>query len=129
MRRMQLSHAQVQQITALLQARGFTVCVSSIHLNAWLGDYGKPQAACRVAQACLGIDLLANAGRWLFVGDSRNDEGMFAQFPLSVGVANIAAVAQHLQTPPAYITQASHGAGFEEVARALLQARKIQHGL
>jgi HAD superfamily hydrolase (TIGR01484 family) len=114
----------VQSITAVLQAHGFTVRVSSIHINAWLGNYDKPLAACQVARACLGIDLLANLQHWLYVGDSRNDEGMFAQFPLSIGVANIAAVAPSLMHPPAYVTQASHGQGFEEVAYAVLTARQ-----
>jgi HAD superfamily hydrolase (TIGR01484 family) len=116
-----LPEAQVQEIAAFLQAQGFTVRVSSIHINAWLGGHDKPEAAVRVARARLGIDLLACAQRWLYIGDSRNDEGMFAQFPLSVGVANIAKVAATLRRRPAYITQGSHGEGFVEVAQAVLR--------
>jgi HAD superfamily hydrolase (TIGR01484 family) len=120
----QLSNDEVHTITSLLQAQGMTVRISSIHINAWLGSYDKPEAAHRVARACLGVDLATCIHRWVYVGDSRNDEGMFAQFPLSIGVANIAAVVAHLQHAPAYITQASHGQGFEEVAHALLRARQ-----
>jgi hypothetical protein len=119
-----LPEAQVQEIAAFLQAQGFTVRVSSIHINAWLGGHDKPEAAIRVARARLGIDLPACAHRWLYVGDSRNDEGMFAQFPLSVGVANIAKVVDGLRHKPAYITQGSHGDGFVEIAQALLRFRQ-----
>jgi HAD superfamily hydrolase (TIGR01484 family) len=111
---------QTQAIAAFLQEHGYTVRISSIHINAWLGGHDKPEAAVRIARARLGIDLLACRDRWLYVGDSRNDEGMFAQFPLSVGVANIASVADSLRHKPAYITQGSHGEGFVEVAQAVL---------
>jgi HAD superfamily hydrolase (TIGR01484 family) len=118
-----LPEAQVQEIAAFLREQRFTVRVSSIHINAWLGGHDKPEAAVRLARARLGIDLLASLQHWLYVGDSRNDEGMFAQFPLSVGVANIARVVEHLQHKPAYITQGSHGEGFVEVAQAILRAK------
>jgi HAD superfamily hydrolase (TIGR01484 family) len=115
-----LPEHEVQAIARLLTDAGFTVRISSIHINAWLGGHDKPEAAVRVARARLGLDLPACRERWLFVGDSRNDEGMFAQFPLSVGVANIARFADSLRHQPAYITQASHGEGFVEVAQAIL---------
>ena len=48
---------------------------------------------------------------------------MFGAFPLSVGVANLMRFAPQLHTWPAYITQGERGAGFAEVARAVLAAR------
>jgi HAD superfamily hydrolase (TIGR01484 family) len=118
-----LSPAAVDGITATLMSRGFTVRVSSIHINAWRGPYDKPEAAQRIATDLLKIDLHEQISRWLYVGDSLNDEGMFELFPLSVGVANISRVADQLTHKPRYITRAAHGAGFVEVARAVLRAR------
>ncbi len=58
----------------------------------------------------------------LTVGDSPNDESLFdpALFPLSVGVANIRNYCDRLKHQPAYITTASEGLGFCELARLLL---------
>jgi HAD superfamily hydrolase (TIGR01484 family) len=119
-----LSPSQVEAICAVLTAKGFTVRVSSIHINAWQGGHDKPEAACRIVRELLGQDLLADRAHWLCVGDSLNDQGLFELLPLSVGVANIARVFEQLQVKPTYVTASSHGAGFEEVASGLLAARR-----
>jgi hypothetical protein len=48
---------------------------------------------------------------------------MFRHFTHSVGVANIQRVASTLTHLPRYITPSERGAGFAEVARAILDAR------
>ena len=48
---------------------------------------------------------------------------MFAAFPNAVGVANLRDFEAQLPAAPAYITQAPAGAGFAELAEALLAAR------
>ena len=113
----------VSAMVSLLQERGFTVRVSSIHINAWQGSYDKPEAAQRIAKILLGFDLAQQLDQWLYIGDSLNDEGMFGLFPLSVGVANISRVLEQLQQRPAYITHASYGAGFVELAQTVLNAK------
>ena len=50
---------------------------------------------------------------------------MFGLFPLSVGVANIHRVLGQLKQRPAYITEASYGAGFTELAHLLLKVRAM----
>ena len=70
-----------------------------------------------------GRELDAERERWLYVGDSTNDQPMFASFPLSVGVANLLDFAARLRQWPAYITAHERGRGFVEVAEALLAAR------
>ena len=57
-------------------------------------------------------------------GDSTNDQQMFGHFPLSVGVANLMRFAAELTVWPRYLTRAERGAGFAEVARRLLEARR-----
>jgi hydroxymethylpyrimidine pyrophosphatase-like HAD family hydrolase len=70
-----------------------------------------------------GRDLAGEIERWIYVGDSTNDQALFGAFPLSVGVANLRRFAAELHTWPAYITEGERGAGFAEVAHALLAAR------
>jgi HAD superfamily hydrolase (TIGR01484 family) len=57
------------------------------------------------------------------VGDSPNDESMFnqAEFPLSVGVANVFKYRDRLKYLPAYVTSKSEGEGFCELATLILK--------
>ena len=59
------------------------------------------------------------------VGDSPNDESLFdpAQFPCSVGVANVAHYLPVLSHQPTYVTTAAEGAGFIELVDKLTAAR------
>ena len=70
-----------------------------------------------------GRDLDAERDHWVYVGDSTNDQAMFAAFALSVGVANLRDFADQLHTWPAFITDGARGEGFAQVARAVLAAR------
>ena len=86
-------------------------------------------AALREALEESGVLLATQTGRpldaasWLYVGDSANDQRMFEQLPLSVAVANIARFVPQLAHLPRYVTQGERGAGFTELADALLRAR------
>ena len=119
-----LSEAQIAQVVALMRAEGLHATVSSIHINGWLGDHNKWQGACWIARTLLGVDdLRGQQQRWIFIGDSTNDQTMFEQFTNSVGVANIARFADRLRHLPRYVTPSERGAGFAEMARALLAQR------
>jgi hypothetical protein len=54
---------------------------------------------------------------------------MFGEFALSVGVANVRRVLGRIDTPPAFITRAEEGRGFEELVRALLASRGVKRGV
>ena len=114
----------VQRIVDLLHGHGLTVKVSSIHVNAWFGHYYKLTMTRRLMQEQFGIDIAADRAAMAFVGDSPNDEPMFAFFPNAVAVANIAQFADSLQHRPAYVTRGAEGEGFAELARLLLAARR-----
>ena len=62
---------------------------------------------------------------WAYVGDSTNDQLMFAHFPHSIGVANIRRFEAELAHKPRYITASERGAGFSEVARAILDSKPL----
>ena len=112
----------VADIMAMLRRRGMNSKVSSIHLNAYFGEYDKLAMARVLAREMWQSDLERDRDEWLFIGDSTNDASMFEFFPLSVGVANVRAIVAELPTPPRYVTQGEGGAGFVEMARALLDA-------
>ena len=66
------------------------------------------------------VILDAERERWIFAGDSPNDAPLFAYFPHSVGVANVRSFSDRIATLPRYVTVGEAGAGFAELARALL---------
>ena len=110
-------------IMSILKRRGMTTKKSSIHINAYFGDYDKLSMAKLMVRELWDEDLGATRNDWLFIGDSANDAGMFEFFPLTVGVANVSEVAASLPVPPAYVTRSAGGAGFAELTGRLLAAR------
>ena len=120
----QLDAASIERVVALMREEGMCATVSSIHINGWFGTHSKLTGAGWIVQRLFGRVLADERDRWLYVGDSSNDELMFAAFPLSVGVANIVDVADRLQQWPAFVTAHARGRGFIEVAEALIAARR-----
>lgn len=118
-----LPRATVERIAALMQARGLTAKVSSIHVNGWFGSYDKLAMTKRLMREEFGADLDRAREHHVFVGDSPNDAPMFAFFPHAVGVANIREFAGRIEHEPKYVTTAAGGAGFCELADLLLAAR------
>ena len=118
-----LSPETVQQVLAVLQRAGMQTTVSSIHIHGCFGDFDKWEGANWIVRELLGRDLAQELDRWVFVGDSGNDQAMFQHFTHSVGVANIARFVPQLSHLPRYVTQGERGAGFAEVARAILAHR------
>jgi HAD superfamily hydrolase (TIGR01484 family) len=118
-----LTPAQIDQVVALLQAEGMHTTVSSIHIHGCYGLFNKWRGACWIAQQLLGRRLEDEIAHWVFVGDSGNDVAMFEHFTHSVGVANIRCVAASLSHLPRFMAPSERGAGFAEVASAILAAR------
>ncbi len=116
-----LDALQIEQVCAVMREHGLRATVSSIHINGWIGEHNKWTAAHWAVHAALGQAF--DASEWVYVGDSTNDQQMFARMPLSVGVANIARFVPQLQALPSYVTRGERGQGFAELARALLSAR------
>ncbi|CAN5417842.1 HAD-IIB family hydrolase [soil metagenome] len=118
-----LPQAAIDAALRIMRSEGMTATVSSIHINGWFGSHNKLEGARWIVRTLFGRELDAEKARWLFVGDSTNDELMFGFFPTSVGVANIRRFEAQLVHKPVYVTQGKRGAGFAEVARAVLAAR------
>jgi hypothetical protein len=123
-----LTREQIDAVVAVMRTEGMNATVSSIHINGWFGEHTKLSGATWIVQRLLGRSLANERSRWLYVGDSTNDQLMFGHFPLSAGVANLMAFADTLTVWPAYITAGARGAGFAEVAQRLLDAGASRPG-
>ena len=113
----------VARIVTLFQDAGARAKVSSIHVNGWFGDYDKLSMTKRLFAEQFDTDLGAEQAAFAFIGDSPNDAPMFGFFDHSVGVANIRGFTDRLDASPTYVTEASSGDGFAELAEFLLQNR------
>ena len=120
----QLPQAAIDATVRAMQAAGMTATVSSIHINAWFGEHSKLSGARWIVQQLWGRDLPSEMDRWVYVGDSTNDQIMFEHFAHSVGVANIRRFEAQLTHPPRYITPSERGAGFAETVQHLLQEQR-----
>nr|WP_026380795.1 HAD-IIB family hydrolase [Afifella pfennigii] len=119
-----LSEAEIDRIVACFEAAGAHAKVSSIHVNGWFGEYDKLAMTRRLFQERYGLDIAAQNEKVLFVGDSPNDAPMFGFFDNSVAVANFARFRQRAEELPRWLTREEGGAGFAELAEAILAARK-----
>ncbi len=118
-----LPASSIDRIVAIFREGGATAKISSIHVNGWFGDYDKLTMTRIAMDECFGIDLDAEKRRFVFIGDSPNDAPMFGYFPNAVGVANVRDLKGRLDAEPAYVTERRSGAGFAELAEALLAVR------
>jgi HAD superfamily hydrolase (TIGR01484 family) len=118
-----LPAAAVDRIVALFEEAGATAKISSIHVNGWFGTFDKLTMARRLMDEVFGIDIDADNPAIVFTGDAPNDSPMFGFFRNSVGVANVVDFRDHLAAEPTYVADGKGGAGFAEVAEALLAVR------
>ena len=122
-----LPGSAVARVVSLMQEAGMTAMVSSIHINGWFGTCNKLAMAEIMLQERYSLNPEQARRHCVYVGDSPNDAPMFGQFPLAVGVANVAKHKDALASWPAYICSAECGAGFAELSRFLLDARHVEH--
>ena len=113
----------IGRIIDIMREEGMQAQPSSIHVNGWFGGFDKGSSALRLLAEQWGIDRTHAQAHWACVGDAPNDAPLFAAFAHSVGVANLTRHLDRMASLPRYLTGASHGAGFAELARHLIAAR------
>ena len=123
----------VKELLELCHAEGAHAKLSSIHVNAWFGDYDKGKGfehwlKLGAPGLVLGKGKPLALDNWLFVGDSPNDEPMYQKFEYSVGVANLRKYVDQLLHPPTWITSEESGKGFAQVVRKLLLGNHTRSG-
>ena len=112
-----------QLLERSLRDAGANAVRSSVHVNCWLGGFDKRSAVKLFVKQVWGQTLKAPEPRYVYAGDSLNDAPMFEAFSLSIGVANVLDVLEHLDAPPKFVTKKREGEGFVELTNAILKAR------
>jgi HAD superfamily hydrolase (TIGR01484 family) len=112
-----------ERVKAIAQEEGAVAKVSSIHINIWMGNYNKLSMAERFLAKHFCWQSGAGDREVVFVGDSPNDEPMFARFPLACAVANITRYGALVKHFPAYAASKECGDGFAEIAEVILKKR------
>ncbi|MGB0296810.1 MAG: HAD-IIB family hydrolase [bacterium] len=118
-----LPNKSVLKIKNIFEDSGAVAKISSIHVNGWFGDYDKLSTCQLFVSSELGFELSEQREKFIFVGDSPNDEPMFQYFPNAVGVANVQNFINQLEHPPTWVTLQKSGAGFVELVDHLLKNR------
>ncbi len=122
---------QIDDLVSFCESQGAIAKISSIHVNTWFGRYTKRDGIKAFVEFALKhIDphfpaFGTRGDEWIYVGDSPNDEPLFEAFEYSVGVANVTPFLPKMKFHPRWITQASCGEGFSELAAALIGAKKL----
>ncbi len=119
-----LSESLVLRLERWLKTQGVTAVRSSVHINCWFGRFDKATAVKRYLADVWGTRLRSADPRYVYVGDSFNDQPLFRAFSLSVGVANVLDVASQLKYRPAFVTRSREGRGFGEVVDAIARQRR-----
>jgi HAD superfamily hydrolase (TIGR01484 family) len=125
-----LDHAQdvvpappldAQRAAQRFRELGAQATISSIHVNAWIGEFSKLASARAFLERSRGWSTEAMREHCAFIGDSLNDHEMFRFFPRSAGVANVERCLDRLEVPPARIMSRPGGQGFAEFVRLALR--------
>ena len=118
-----LDRKAVDRICGIFKKHGARYKVSSIHVNAWFGDYDKLEMTKTLVREHWGFDLDTGKERFLFCGDSPNDEPMFQYFPYTAGVKNVLKFADRMEFLPSFVASREGGEGFAEIVETILQRR------
>ena len=121
-----LSPEDVEHICRIFRKHGAACKVSSIHVNGWFGSYDKLGMTKRFVRERWEMDLDDNKNRFLFCGDSPNDEPMFRYFPHSAGVGNVLRFADQMKYLPEFVSSQDGGEGFAEIIEIILGCKKSE---
>ncbi len=118
-----LAPATGEAIDRVAARHGFCTSASSIHVHVKLAAHTKGRA---LGDWLASREPAVGPQEVLTAGDSETDATIFdtSVFPYSVGVANVQAVLQRLNTPPAFITRGFEGDGFAELLELVLDRRR-----
>jgi hydroxymethylpyrimidine pyrophosphatase-like HAD family hydrolase len=122
----ELSLVEAQRIRSIFIQGGAHAKISSIHVNAWMGDYDKLSMAIQFLSTRFGYADTLEADSVVFIGDSPNDEPLFEHFPMSCAVANVFRYRELMTKFPHFVTQQESSAGFSEFADTLIMRRNEQ---
>jgi HAD superfamily hydrolase (TIGR01484 family) len=117
-----------ERVRTIACDEGAMAKISSIHINIWMGNYDKLSMASYFLNKRYGWNetMAGKTGldEVVFVGDSPNDEPMFAYFPMACAVANIRRYEKLIKNPPSFVSSKEYGDGFAEIANTIIELRR-----
>jgi HAD superfamily hydrolase (TIGR01484 family) len=116
---------KVDDICNIFKNHGAVCKVSSIHVNGWFGDYNKLDMTKILVDELFYEDLNLNSTeeKYIFCGDSPNDEPMFEFFSKSCGVRNVNDFKDKMNYLPTFIADHDGSLGFSQIIEILLKKR------
>lgn len=119
-----LSQVQLQRLGSLCYQLGWSFTYSNVQCHIKPLNQDKATGLLQVWRDRFPENIKAEI---VTVGDSPNDETLFdpSYFPVSVGVANVLHYTSQLTHLPAYVTTATEGEGFCELAKYLLGIQPV----
>lgn len=118
-----LGFEAAEKIKDICTAMGAQAKVSSIHVNAWFGNYDKLLMTQLFMEQVLKEQNITE--KCIFFGDSPNDEPMFSYFPNTCAVANILPFIEKIHNLPTFVTMQKGGEGFAEAADHILSLKSL----
>jgi len=115
-----LGAEDIAKIIKIFNRAGAITKISSIHINAWYGEHDKLSQCKIFCEKELNTNLEDILNEAVFIGDSPNDEPLFAAFKHSVGVANVKNFKDQMDHLPKYICSKEAGDGFTEFVNQVL---------
>jgi len=118
-----LSSDRLEQVCRILREERVQFKISSIHVNFWLGSFDKLSGVRRFLEE-QGLAWEAVRDNAVFIGDSPNDEPLFAGFAHSIAVGSLRRWLDRLQTLPEFITESGPAEGFQEAVAVIMGKRR-----
>lgn len=118
-----ISDQKVQHIIKTFHQHGANARASSIHVNAWFGDYSKRAMSERLLKQRYALTEEEIMNHAAYIGDAPNDEPMFAWLQHTFGVSNITRHLSKMSHHPSTILSQASGRGFAELSNLILQNR------
>ena len=115
----------IAEVVSKINKIGAHATASSIHINSWYGEHSKKTTSFKFLQE-QGLSETEIVSQVCYVGDSMNDQFMFAALSKSVGVANIKNYWDKLQHHPEFVMTEPGGYGFAQFANQLLAIKAEQ---
>lgn len=111
---------EIRALKSTLSLYGASWAESSIHINAWIGDYDKKKALKFFLENVWAMKEEYYLEHSLYLGDSFNDQPLFEFIPTSIGMHTVEEDRSQFQVLPTFITKGGPGEGWVEVAQNIL---------
>lgn len=116
-----MSPSEIVALKNILTMFGASWAESSIHINAWFGNYSKKSALNHFMSNALSISEEEYLEKGIYMGDSFNDQPLFEYFPLSIGMHTVEERRDEFEFLPEYITEGTSGDGWVEMVNSLVE--------